>query len=187
MPSGMDSLTLGSSPSPGANTRIGRTAGRSGSPLAPRFFGLGRSFSRGTAPNWSRRGSELTAAAAASCAPWATWGVDLVGVLAMLIRGNLGLLPALPVAGSGMDRDHLRGILLTAHSRPEHHRPVAGPWPGVPPHGSAEVFLPLATAISWVRFSGAWFFGGVVRVADFKAELPLSGTARRGRGARDTG
>jgi hypothetical protein len=33
------------------------------------------------------------------------------------------------------------------------------PWPGIPPHGSAEVFLPLATAISWVRFSGAWFSG----------------------------
>jgi hypothetical protein len=55
-----------------------------------------------------------------------------------------------------MDRDHLRGILLQ-------HIPglnITDPaQPGIPPHGSAEVFLPLIAAILGLVFVS------VVRVA----------------------
>ena len=90
----------------------------------------------------------------------------------MLIRGNLGLLPALPVAGSGMDRDHLRGILLQ-HIRLNITHPGAGALPGIPPHGSAEVFLPVMTAISWAWFSGALFESRILRPNDrFRYRTP---------------
>lgn len=63
-------LALGSSPSPGANNWLNRAWAVRGSPLAPRSS-WSPPFSRERpGPNWSRRGSELTAAAAASCAPW---------------------------------------------------------------------------------------------------------------------
>lgn len=63
-------LALGSSPSPGANNWLNRVWAVRGSPRAPRSS-WSPPFSRERpGPNWSRRGSELTAAAAASCAPW---------------------------------------------------------------------------------------------------------------------
>lgn len=63
-------LALGSSPSPGANNWLNRAWAVRGSPLAPRSS-WSPPFSRERpGPNWSRRESELTAAAAASCAPW---------------------------------------------------------------------------------------------------------------------
>lgn len=88
-------LALGSSPSPGANNWLNRAWAVRGSPLAPRSSWSPPFSRQRPGPNWSRRGSELTAAAAASCAPWLPGpGVDLAftAVLAMLIRSNRGLL-----------------------------------------------------------------------------------------------
>lgn len=64
-----------------------------------------------------------------------------------------------------MDRDHLRGILLQ-HIRLNITHPGAGALPGIPPHGSAEVFLPVMTAISWAWFSGALFESRILRLND---------------------
>lgn len=76
------------------------------------------------------------------------------------------------MAGSGMDRDHLRGILLQ-HIRLNITHPGAGALPGIPPHGSAEVFLPVMTAISRAWFSGALFESRILRLNDrFRYRTP---------------
>jgi peptidoglycan/LPS O-acetylase OafA/YrhL len=97
----------------------------------------------------------------------------------MLVRGNRGLLRALPVAWIGTISEgfyflHIPGLSISDRG------PAA--LPRIPPHGSAQVFLPLMTAISWAWVSGALFKARILRLND-----RFSGTGRRRRGARDTG